>query len=90
MKTKRNKPNFRTKQFIEKAKNIHGEDTYDYSLVDYEDATKHVLIFCKKHKNLFKMTPNHHLIGGICPDCREDLVLSKRQIKKEKQSENND
>lgn len=51
MKTKRNKPNFRTKQFIEKAKKVHGEDTYDYSLVDYEESDKHVVIISKNMEN---------------------------------------
>ena len=70
MKTKRNKPNFRTKQFIEKAKKVHGEDTYNYSLVDYEESDKHVVIICKFHGK-FKQTPNHHLIGGKCPKCKK-------------------
>lgn len=70
MKTKRNKPNFRTKQFIEKAKKVHGEDTYDYSLVDYEESDKHVVIICKEHGK-FKQTPNHHLIGGKCQKCKK-------------------
>jgi very-short-patch-repair endonuclease/ribosomal protein L36 len=49
----------KTKNFIEKAKIIHG-DKYDYSKVEYINATTHVIIICKTHKE-FKQIPYSHL-----------------------------
>lgn len=37
-----------TKEFIEKAKKVHG-DKYDYSKVNYERSTIKVCIICPKH-----------------------------------------
>ena len=37
-----------TEQFIEKARKIHG-DKYDYSKVEYINATTDVCIICPKH-----------------------------------------
>ena len=58
----------RTKEdFIEKAKQVHGE-TYDYSLVDYVKTNQKVDIICPKH-GVFQQTPQKHLAGQICPMC---------------------
>ena len=56
-----------TKQFIEDARNVHG-DEYDYSKVKYIDSKTNVEIICKKHGS-FTQTPNSHLRGCGCPKC---------------------
>ena len=59
-----------TKEFIEKAKSIHG-DKYDYSKVEYINATTKVCIICPKHGE-FWQTPNNHTHGTHpqnCPKC---------------------
>lgn len=43
-------------------------NTYDYSLVDYKKANKHIKIICKAH-GVFTQTYNNHLKGRGCPDC---------------------
>ena len=48
-----------TKEFIEKAKEKHG-DTYDYSDVDYVNIRTPVIIKCRKH-GAFLMNPDSHL-----------------------------
>jgi len=58
--------------FIEKAKEIHGEK-YNYDLVDYKFAAKHVIVTCPKHGD-FKITPNHHLGGKGCNDCGNEKI----------------
>lgn len=58
---------YTTKQFIEKAKEIHGE-RYDYSLVDYVNSKKKIKIVCPIH-GVFEQTPNGHLRGYNCPLC---------------------
>ena len=47
-------------QFIEKAKQIHG-DKYDYSLVEYDNCKKKIKILCKKCGNIFEQTPDKHI-----------------------------
>lgn len=56
-----------TEDFIERAKQVHG-DKYDYSFVDYVKSSQKVRIICPKHGE-FQQTPNHHLRGRSCPVC---------------------
>ena len=61
-----------TKEFIEKAKKIHG-DKYDYSKVNYIKARIGVNIICPIHGNFFQ-APYSHLGGCGCPKCANDLT----------------
>jgi hypothetical protein len=54
-------------KFIEKARKIHG-NKYDYSLVDYINVGKKVIIICPTHGK-FIQRPSSHLIGTQCPKC---------------------
>lgn len=54
------------KQFIERAKLIHG-DKYDYSKVNYMNAHTNVEIICKIHGSFFQ-SPHNHLKKG-CKLC---------------------
>lgn len=73
-----------TKEFIEKAKVIHG-NYYDYSKVEYISAKIPIIIICPKHGE-FKQTPNSHLNGSGCPKCKrskgellvENILKSKK------------
>ncbi len=56
-----------TKQFIEKAKLIHG-DKYDYSKSEYVNAKEKLIIICKEHGE-FLQNANNHLNGQGCPEC---------------------
>ena len=69
-----------TKQFIEDAKQIHG-DTYDYSNVEYINAKTKVCIICPKHGE-FWQTPNCHINRHYgCPICDEShLEADIRQL----------
>lgn len=62
-------------EFVDRAKEIHG-DTYDYSRVDYRNATTKVAITCKIH-GVFLQTPILHLRGCGCPKCKPSLIASK-------------
>jgi hypothetical protein len=70
-----------TTEFIEKAKQIHG-DTYDYSKTDYKKAIEKVIIICKTHGE-FLLTPNKHLNGRVCQLCSKNCFLSKVSDSKE-------
>ena len=54
--------------FIERANSVHGKDTYNYQLVDYQKSDQKVSIICPKH-GIFLQTPSNHLQGGGCPAC---------------------
>lgn len=57
-----------TEEFIDKCKLKHG-NLYDYSLVNYINATTKVKIICKKH-GIFEQNPkNHSCTGYGCPKC---------------------
>jgi hypothetical protein len=56
-----------TEEFIQKAKDIHG-DKCDYSLVEYVGSKVKVKIICKEH-GIFEQTPVMHMAGQNCPKC---------------------
>lgn len=56
-----------TEQFIEKAKEIHGE-RYNYSQVVYVNKNTNVKIICPEHGE-FWQTPDNHLQGKGCAKC---------------------
>lgn len=58
-----------TEQFIEEAKEVHG-NKYDYSKVNYQGNKKKVEVICPKHGSFF-MTPLYHLQGHGCLYCNE-------------------
>lgn len=59
-----------TEEFVEKAKNIHG-DKYDYSKVNYINAKTKVCIICPKHGEFWE-TPINHLNSNGCYECGRD------------------
>ncbi len=70
---------FNTDVFIYKAKQIHNNFIYDYSLTEYKTNKEKIKIICPKH-GVFEQTPHSHLAGAGCPKCRlskgETLVAS--------------
>lgn len=73
-----------TKEFIEKARQVHG-NKYDYSEVEYICANKKVKIICPEH-GVFWQIPNGHLHGRGCSKCanhsRGEEKVSKFLLKK--------
>lgn len=77
------------KNFIEKAKLVHG-DKYDYSEVDYKTANTPVKIYCKTCNKYFLQTPLIHLSGCGCRVCNNhELYNTKKFIEKAKQLHDN-
>lgn len=66
-----------TKEFIDKAKRVHG-DKFNYSLVNYIRANKDVDIICPKG-HIFSQTPNNHLAGKGCRYCKYELTVSAKE-----------
>jgi Zn finger protein HypA/HybF involved in hydrogenase expression len=64
-------------EFIERSNKIH-KNCYDYSLVEYENVMKKVIIICHKHGK-FEQTPLNHLNGHICKKCSREIVAVKQR-----------
>ena len=60
-------------EFIIQSKNVHG-DLYDYSQVNYINTETIISVKCKKHNELFYPTPNNHLRGSGCPECKTEKL----------------
>jgi len=71
-----NKSRSNKDEFIQKAKKIHN-DKYDYFLVNYTNARKHVDIICKKH-GIFNQTPTSHLSGKGCQKCAIEKITDNK------------
>lgn len=65
-------------EFIEKAKEIHG-DKYDYSKVEYKNNHTKVCIICPEHGE-FWMKPIDHINGHGCSECSKKFGLSEKKI----------
>lgn len=59
-------------EFINKALLIHG-NKYKYDFIEYVNAKTKVIITCKEHDN-FEQTPDSHLSGKGCNQCRNKKV----------------
>lgn len=71
-----------TKEFIEKAKQVHG-DKYDYSKVKYINNSTKVIIVCPVHGE-FEQTPEKHLRGHGCQKCASINSAMKQRLTTEK------
>jgi len=67
-----------TEEFIKKSRLIH-ENRYDYSLVDYINASINVTIICPVHGK-FSQTPNAHLSGHGCQVCGGSMLSSTEEF----------
>lgn len=61
-----------TKEFIEKAKSVHG-NKYDYSKVKYVNCHTKVCIICPEHGE-FWQNPSDHINGSGCPKCKAEKI----------------
>ena len=83
-----------TKEWIERAKLVHG-DRYNYSKVEYINSKTKVCIICPEHGE-FWQEPNSHLRGTGCPKCANlssgsyqksninDFIIKAKEIHGEK------
>ena len=66
-----------TEEFIEKAKEIHG-DKYDYSKVEYKGAHTKVCIICPEHGEFWQAANSHINLKEGCPKCGRIISNSKQ------------
>ena len=67
-----------TKQFVGEANIIHN-NKYNYSKVNYVNATTPITIICSIHGE-FKQKPNNHLNGANCPKCAKINFQKNRTL----------
>lgn len=72
--------------FVARANAVH-DNKYDYSLVEYYNQLKHVIIKCPIHGE-FLQTPKNHLRGKGCHKCG-DIRLSDYFVERAKKIHNN-
>ena len=82
-----------TEEWVTHANIVH-EGKYDYSKVNYVNATTKVCIICPIHGE-FWQTPSNHMNGANCPNCNSDnkskmeenihILLEQHNIKHERQ-----
>ncbi len=73
---------FSIEEFIERAKNTHG-DKYNYSLTKYTNMRNKVKIICPLHGE-FLQTASEHVKSSGCPNCKEskgEKIIKKFLIK---------
>ena len=70
---------FSIKEFIEKARKIHG-NKYNYSKAKYINALTPITIICPEHGE-FKQIPMNHLLGQGCPKCAGKGLTQNEIIK---------
>ena len=67
-----------TEQFIEKAREVHG-DKYDYSLVEYISGITKVKIICPLHGEFEQMPCSHGNQGNGCKYCFRERKFSNTE-----------
>ena len=79
----REKLAYTTKDFVKKAKSVHGSK-FDYSKVEYKGGHTKVEIICKKHGS-FLQDPASHLTGIGCIRCQgardiDSFILKAKEV----------
>lgn len=64
-------------KFIEKCKEIHNENNYNYDKINYINNYTHIDIYCNRHNLFFKQKPSHHLRGNGCKKCGNEKRCNK-------------
>ena len=74
----------RNKQsFLKKSKEKWGENSLDYSLMNYINQKTKIKLKCLKHNLIFEQTPDSHLRNCGCPECKKEsfheTILKNRE-----------
>lgn len=74
-----NRQEISTKEFIRRAKEVHG-DKYDYSLVSYKNMKSKIDIICLSH-GVFSQTPEQHIrLKQGCSVCSGNRRITKQTL----------
>ena len=78
---------FTKELFIQKAKEVHGDDKYDYSQVDYINSQTKITLKCNICEYVFEQQPNSHLQGCGCDKCAHMINHENQKLTKEEITE---
>ena len=68
--------------FIERSKEIFGDDTFDYSKLNYINMDTPVELYCNVHKVWFKVIPEKHLLRHQgCPECNNAESCLEKEVR---------
>lgn len=67
-------------KFIDRSNRIHGFK-YDYSKTNYISCKEKITIICPKHGEFFQ-TPDNHIQGRGCWECRNEDISNREKIPK--------
>jgi hypothetical protein len=68
-----------TKEFIQKAIDIHGHK-YDYSKVNYINNETKIIIICSKHGHFLQRPLNHICLKNGCPKCETTYLKTSQEF----------
>lgn len=71
---------YTTESFIKKAKEVHGENRYDYSKVNYININTPITLICNKCGKEFTQKPHNHLNGHGCTDCNGGVNIDTEEF----------
>lgn len=79
-----------TQSFIERSKEIYGDNVYDYSEVEYKDKLTHVKLICKRCGSPVYQSPANHFRHDreqitSCKKCLREIINARR-AEKQKES----
>ena len=67
--------------FIRISKQIHGKDTYDYSLLDFKSMNQKIKLICNKCGRIFELKAAHHIRKrNGCPVCNRIAAGEKSRL----------
>ncbi len=67
-----------TEAFIEKSKQIHGEDRFSYEKTIYTKMMEPVVVTCMKHGDV-RVSAQNHLSGGSCRKCASEARIKTKE-----------
>jgi len=70
-----------SEEFIKKAKEVHNNNKYDYSKVEYKNSKEKICIICKEdgHGEFYQI-PSSHLLGYGCSKCSGKAKLTTEEF----------
>lgn len=81
---RKNEMDSKTREFVEKAKEVHSDYNYDYSQVVYINKRTKVKIYCPKHDNWFTPFPGVHINQKTrCRLCGKESGIAKQSTTKQ-------
>lgn len=68
--------------FIERSKELFGDETFDYSKLNYVNMDTPVELYCNVHKIWFTVIPEKHLCRHQgCPNCNRAESCLEREVR---------